>query len=342
MLLIVTSTAFGQSPIASFTVPNTQGCVPFNVQFTNTSSNAISYQWNFGNGNTSVIANPGNVFTLPGVYAVSLTATSANGLTSTTSTQITVNPKPIANFSVSINTGCQGTQVFDFQNQSTLFDSCVWDFGDGTTSNLLNPQHIYNIPGTFNVTLVVYSIQYGCSNLIAKNNLITIYPSPTAILTVNDTVSCDHQFQFQFGSQINNATSWTWDFGDGFTSSLQNLSHVYADTGYFQVQLNMISANGCSSSSPLNTKIHLKWNPIPNVVISDDTGCKPHLVSLVSTYYSNSLYSWDLGNGLTSTGSTIFHSYLDSGLFPVTLNVSYTNGCQQSINAGTVTVLQKP
>ncbi|MBK9639002.1 MAG: PKD domain-containing protein [Bacteroidetes bacterium] len=173
MLLSVAGSVFGQSPLASFSVPSSQGCVPFNVQFTNTSSNAISYQWNFGNGNTSVITNPSNVFTLPGIYTVTLTASSANGLTSTTSTQITVNPKPVANFNVSLNTGCQGSQVFDFQNQSTLFDSCVWDFGDGTTSNLLNPQHVYNIPGTFSVTLVVYNIQYGCSDLLIKSGFIT-------------------------------------------------------------------------------------------------------------------------------------------------------------------------
>lgn len=342
MLLSVAGSVYGQSPIASFSVPSAQGCVPFNVQFTNTSSNAISYQWNFGNGNTSVVANPGNVFTLPGVYNVSLTASSANGLSSTTSAQITVNPKPVANFSVSLNSGCQGAQVFDFQNQSTLFDSCVWDFGDGTTSNLLNPQHIYNIPGTFSVTLVVYSIQYGCSNLIVRNNLITIYPSPSAILTVNDTSSCDKQFLFQFGSQILNASSWVWDFGDNITSNFQNPSHVFADTGYFQVQLNMTSSFGCSSSSVLSSKIHLKWNPIPNVVISDDTGCKPHLVSLITNYYANSLYSWDLGNGVTNTGSTVYYSYPDSGLFPITLNVNYSSGCQQTVSAGPIYVLPKP
>jgi hypothetical protein len=120
MLLSVAGSVFGQSPIASFSVPSAEGCVPFNVQFTNTSSNATSYQWNFGNGNTSVVTNPSNVFSLPGVYTVSLTASNANGLTSTTSAQITVNPKPVANFNVSLNTGCQGEQVFDFQKSIYL------------------------------------------------------------------------------------------------------------------------------------------------------------------------------------------------------------------------------
>ncbi len=342
MLFSVAGSVFGQSPIASFSVPSAQGCVPYNVQFTNTSSNAISYQWNFGNGNTSVVANPGNVFTSPGVYTVSLTASSASGLTSTTSAQITVNPKPIANFSVSLNTGCQGAQVFDFQNLSTLFDSCVWDFGDGTTSNLLNPQHIYNIPGTFSVTLVVYSIQYGCNDIMVKNGFITIFPSPTTVITLNDSVTCDPFFNFQFSAVMQNTNAYTWNFGDGTTSTLFNPSHIYQDTGVYFPSLTLVSINGCSSTVISNSSVHIKWNPIPLISISDDSGCMPHYLALIATQFNNASYNWDLGNGLTRPGNAVYYTYVDSGSFPVSLTVTYDNGCIQNLSPGIITVLPKP
>jgi PKD repeat protein len=340
--LFCVSSSFGQTPVASFSVPNTQGCVPFNVQFTNTSSNASSYQWNFGNGNTSVVANPGNVFTTAGTYTVTLTAISASGQSSTTSTQIIVHQKPVANFSVSQNTGCQGVQVFDFQNQSILFDSCVWDFGDGTTSNLFNPQHVYNISGTFNVTLVVYSIQYGCSDIKVKNAYVTVFPSPTATFTVNDSISCDPQFSFQFSAQMQNAISWSWNFGDGSTSTQTNPSHVYPDTGRYFPTLTMTSSNGCSQTVAMPTSMHVKWNPIPQISISDDSGCMPHYVALVATHYNNASYNWSLGNGLTRTSSAVYYTYPDSGSYPLAITVTYDNGCQRNLSPGVITVLPRP
>lgn len=333
---------FGQTPVASFSVSNTQGCVPFNVQFTNTSTNAVSYQWNFGNGNTSVIANPGNVFATAGMYTVTLTATSGSGQTSTTSTQIIVHQKPVADFSVTQNAGCQGVQIFDFQNQSSLFDSCVWDFGDGTTSNLFNPQHVYNIAGTFNVTLVVYSIQYGCSDIKVRNAYITVYPSPSATFSLNDSSSCDPQFSFQFSAQMQNAISWTWNFGDGSTSSQANPSHIYPDTGKYFPTLTMVSNNGCSQTVSMPNAIHVKWNPIPQISISDDSGCMPHYIALVATHYNNASYSWNLGNGLTRTSSAVYYTYADSGSYPLSMTVTYNNGCQRNLSPGVITVLPRP
>ncbi|MBK9320231.1 MAG: PKD domain-containing protein [Bacteroidetes bacterium] len=184
MIIVFVSRLHAQNPVASFSVPSSQGCVPFNVQFNNTSINAVSYQWSFGNGNTSTLANPSNVFTIAGTYTVTLTAFSSNGSSNSYSSQIIVQPKPAANFSVDINSGCQNSQIFTFTNLSTNFDSCNWDFGDGTTSNVLNPTHIYNLSGTFNVILVVYNKQYGCSDLYGLNISIVVFSKPSAVISL--------------------------------------------------------------------------------------------------------------------------------------------------------------
>src|SRR5688500_17235929 len=83
-----------QSPAASFTFSPNQGCAPLNVQFTNTSTGAVSYQWTFGNGNSSTLANPSNIYSLPGNYTVTLTAVSSGGATASVSQQINVISPP--------------------------------------------------------------------------------------------------------------------------------------------------------------------------------------------------------------------------------------------------------
>jgi PKD repeat protein len=342
MIIVFVSKVHAQNPVASFSVPSSQGCVPFNVQFNNTSINAVSYQWSFGNGNTSTLANPSNVFTIAGTYTVTLTAFSSNGSSNSYSSQIIVQPKPAANFSVDINSGCQNSQIFTFTNLSTNFDSCNWDFGDGTTSNQWNPTHIYNLSGTFNVTLVVYNKVLGCSDLLVKGSFITILPAPSAMISVNDTSTCDNNFNFQFTALMNNAVSWNWDFDDGSFSSAMNPMHVFTDTGYFNVSLILTSSNGCVDKVYAPTPVHIKWNPLPVANISQDTGCMPLNLSLNTTYYSNTLYSWNLGNGITKTGSTVYYNYPDSGIFPVTLTATYSNGCQRQVNAGPVVVHPRP
>ncbi len=341
-LLSVSTVVLAQSPVASFTVSSSQGCAPFQVQFTNTSQGAVSFQWNFGNGNTSTQTSPGNVFTSAGTYTVSLTATNAGGASNVYSMQITVYPKPSANFAVSQNAGCQGSQVFSFQNLSASFDSCIWDFGDGTTSNQLNPQHIYTISGTFNVTLVAYNKLYGCSDVKVIPGLITVYPSPSAIISVNDTSTCNPSYNFQFSAILSNAVSFTWFFGDGTQSSAASPSHIYADTGYYNISLVMTSANGCTDTVYANRLVHIKWNPVPVVSISADSGCVPHYVAMVTSNNLQANYNWNLGNGVTRNSSAVYYTYSVSGIYPVTLTASYPGGCQQVVNAGNISVFDRP
>lgn len=340
--LVAVSECYAQQPVASFNMSNSQGCVPFNVQFTNTSQNAVSYIWHFGNGNSSTLFNPVNVYSTSGVFNITLTVTSASGLTHTISQQVTVLSKPVADFYVSQQSGCQGSQVFNFTNTSLNYDSCSWDFGDGTTSSLTNPNHIYNFAGIFNVTLVVYRKSMGCSDVKIRNSLITVLPLPSAVLSVNDSVTCDKNFQFQFSAQMNNVASWNWNFGDGNSSVLQVPSHIYADTGLFQVNIALSGSNGCSTTVRLPSGIHIKWNPLPVATISSDSGCMPHTLSFSTAYFSNAFYNWNIGPGVNRTGHSVYHTYADSGMYPVSLNVNYSNGCNQSVTTGPVRVLSRP
>src|SRR5258705_7697545 len=87
-------------PVASFTVNQNNGCSPLNVQFTNTSTGAVSFFWDFGDGNTSTLTNPSNIYTNAGNYNVMLVATALPGQSDTLVSPgyITVNQNPVADF----------------------------------------------------------------------------------------------------------------------------------------------------------------------------------------------------------------------------------------------------
>ena len=108
-----------QTPVASFTSDVQIGCAPLSVHFTNTSTGANSFSWNFGNTNTSTLFNPSTVFLTPNTYTVTLIATNtANGQQSTFTATITVVPNPIADFTASAVTGCANSNSICFTNNS--------------------------------------------------------------------------------------------------------------------------------------------------------------------------------------------------------------------------------
>jgi len=133
--------------------------VPF-VDMTNTYGDAATYLWNFGDGNTSVIHNPRHLYNTDGTYEVSLSVTTASGCTDTVSKDITVYPVPTAAFTYSAEDMKINVPVV-FTDASTGAISWIWDFGDGATANVPNPQHIFTNSGSMNVMLVVAN-EYNC------------------------------------------------------------------------------------------------------------------------------------------------------------------------------------
>ena len=173
------------------------GCAPLPVQFTNESVNAITYLWDFGDGQTSNQANPLHTFTLEGTYNVTLNGYSqAGNLSQTVNSQIVVFPSPVANFSAYPNVvGQAGETVFLTDNSLNAW-SWNWNFGDpisgpDNVSTVQNPEHVYASNGNYTITLIVTN-NFGCADTTGKpgymevhvgineselNNL-TVFPNP--------------------------------------------------------------------------------------------------------------------------------------------------------------------
>lgn len=150
-------------PKADFSPVPATGYAPLSVAFTDMSTGEITgWQWDFGDGSTSVEQNPTHTFNDPGDYLVSLTVTSSKG-TSTieklvVATEVNGSPPPgapVADFTVSQIAGVAPLTV-EFTNESYGdISGILWDFGDGTTSVEENPVHVFNSPGSYQVTLTV-------------------------------------------------------------------------------------------------------------------------------------------------------------------------------------------
>jgi gliding motility-associated-like protein len=161
-------------PVAEFK-PIEPGCMPLTVQFENTSTYCTSFLWEFGDGAVSSKPDPAYTYYEPGVYKIKLTVWGDGG-TDTYSTVNDVWILPNAFFEIAPRFVYVNDQAVHFFNLSDNGDTYEWDFGDGTTSEEFNPEHLYTKEGSFDVTLNVWT-ENGCYDLYILEEGVLVEPS---------------------------------------------------------------------------------------------------------------------------------------------------------------------
>lgn len=334
------------SPATSFT--STGSCLGDQTIFTDLStisSGSIgTWQWTFGNGNNSSLQNPSETYSDTGQYIVSLTATSANGCSSTFSDTIPVYVKPTASFSTPSAT-CSRS-LLSFTDLSTIVSGSIdewrWNFGNGDTSVVQNPDYIYPAGGNYTVTLTATS-NTGCSDDFTAT--VNINDRPTALFNAINTC-VGQQVQFNDESTINGSTiiSYDWDLGDGTTSSISNPAHQYANTvADYPVSLIIVAQNGCTDTISDTIRI----NNIPTAAFTT-TGvlCSSSEVQFVdqSTVAGDTInsYFWDFGDGNTASSANPSHLFSVAGNYTVTLIAYAPTNCPSVPVQQTINVLQAP
>jgi len=255
--------------------------------------------------------------------------TICNSVLSDTAEILIVDP-PEADFSFS--SACVGVPV-QFTDLSTFPPGSItawdWDFGDGNSSILQNPQHAY-ASGTYTVTLISTTAE-GCEDTTSQ--VITVLEPPTA----------NFSFQGQCFSQTtiftdlstaapgDMVTGWSWDFGDGNTSQIQNPNHVYGLDGTYTVELIVSNQNGCADTLTQSVVIHPK--PVTDFSFSDV--CDGNLVPFQELTFLNTgtlvLWDWDLGDGNTQNVDQFDHLYAAPGTYTVVLQVESDQGCRDTV-----------
>ncbi|MFC2112261.1 PKD domain-containing protein [Bacteroidota bacterium] len=143
------------TPVAAFELPES-GCAPLSVDFVNNSEYGDQYLWDFGNGSVSYKKNPSFTYYEAGTFQISLTVYGPGG-TDTHNEILDVKRTPTAYTNVSpplVFVNDVPVKCFNLSSD-TVNASYLWDFGDGTTSDTLQPAHVYTEPGRYDITLTV-------------------------------------------------------------------------------------------------------------------------------------------------------------------------------------------
>ncbi|MCP4420376.1 MAG: PKD domain-containing protein, partial [Chloroflexi bacterium] len=267
------------------------------------------------------------------------TATDPNGNTSEFSTCITATittTEPVANF---IATPLSGTAplTVTFTNLSTNFTSSSWQFGDGGTSSLPNPTHVYTQSGAYTVTLQVTGA--GGSDTEVKVGYITVGISSATTADFSATpITGTVPLTVTFTNLSTNFTSSSWQFGDGSNSSLANPTHVYAQAGTYTVTLQVTGAGGSDTEIKVGYITVDAPPPTVNFSATPITGTVPLSVTFTNLSTNFTISSWQFGDGGNSSLANPTHVYTQAGTYTVTLQVTGAGGSDTEIKVGYITV----
>lgn len=312
---------------ASASANRTQGCDPLTVQFADASNGAIAWTWQFGDGNSSSVKNPQHTYQGNGMYTVTLIAAFPGGCIDTIvyTDLISVN-SPQADFYSPTVAGCSPTQI-SFINTTSDADTFRWYFGDGAMSNGVNPQNIYYIPGTYTVTLVAIN-SFGCKDSVVKQDYITI-PGTVTNFGIATTNGCQGA-PVQFTDSSVNASTWSWDLGDGSLQSVKNPSHVYQQPGTYTVTLITWDSTGCNSAYTYPTPLVIHPKPEASGSAADSTLCSYEPLQLTNLSQGAISYEWHFGDGQYDTTATPIHFYQSAGTFHPWLVATNQMGCKDT------------
>ena len=260
-------------PAIAFTVSDTLGCTGvLNVGTSNTTTNANSYIWDWGDNTTaSSFTSPTHLYTTQGQYLITLIA--SNGVCKDTASQLVkISTKPLVDFSVNANVTC-GTAKVKFTNLTVNGDNYLWSFGDGTASTEIDPAKSFtpNI-NPYTIKLVAFST-FGCKDSTIKANLVLakvapasdFFISPTPVITVPN-----YTFSFNNLTLNSNNYQYQWSLGDGtFADTRDVINHKYTDTGNYPIRLIVLDKiSNCPDTTIKIARIDgfPGWMFIPNAV----------------------------------------------------------------------------
>jgi len=307
------------------------------------SGTITSWNWNFGDGNTSTLQNPTHTYNTDGTYAVQLITADAGQCSDTVVINVTLFPNPTSTISYTFSnsglnapSGCL-IETIQFTDASTIAlpDNIVgwnWDFGDGNTSILQNPSHQFAASGNYTVQLIVTS-NNGCKDTSSIN--LTIYPLPTADFTfTNVCLGTNTPFTNLSNGNGGTINQWNWDFdNDGTVDDItQNPTNGYVGAGNYTAELFVSTLNGCVDS--ITKTVVVNPNPVAN--FSATSECLNTITQFTdsSTVSTGSIatYQWDFGDvvGLSAL-QTPSYLYTSSGIFNVSLTVTSDSGCSDNI-----------
>lgn len=352
-------------PVPTFTADETHGCLPFNVTFTNSTSNGSNYQWTFGDGTTySGQTPPTHLYNTLDTFTVTLSCTGTLGCSATTTFNNYIYTSILnADFAPTDSSGCSPltTNYIDLSGHwYSMYDpivSWIWTFDDGSTYNGQAPPADTYTTGLYDLSLTV-TTGNGCVASLTEPDFIRVGEIDSIDFTYSPLSNCARvPFTFDGIPYISvpylpNEVSYNWQFGDGDFASTQDASHGYSiDTGYFDVTFT-VNFRGCIESMEIDSAIYLigpisKFSPSP-VHICNPTSFPVSVpmtdMSVIGQPTDDVKMIWKWNDPLNTTtvyedvdldpdddGGAIYNNFPDYGIYPIEQVIyNYTTGCSDS------------
>ena len=246
-----------------------------------------SYRWNFGDETASEQENPVHQFLNPGTYQVSLTVNSAKGCIATINKPVTVDYLPLANFT--INNVCQGNPV-NPSNLSSIEEGNLtyhWNFGDGSTATIPEPNHTYALPGTYPVTLKVSSDNHCTDSLV---RFVQVFELPNAY--AGEDVSVSKGEKIRLNASGGSIYSW-YPSGSLSNAFVSNPLASPSETTDYIVQVEDL--NSCVNYDTLTVTVIDDYKITPNNIITpDDNGINDNwVIENIESYGNCTVFIFD-------------------------------------------------
>lgn len=330
-------------PVAAFTAAPVTVCAAGQVQFTNTSTGAEEWFWDFGDGGFSTEKNPAHQFGDTGLFTIKLIASSTGCTDTLVKKDYIRNDPPIGRFNVVRD--CAKPYEIGFRDSSIGGQRYKWYFGDGDSSDLRFPKHTYKVTGTYQVQFIVY---HGSCSYTSNASVRIIDERPT--LSAADTIVCRNApVSFKAGNvNAGNIASYHWNFGDGSTAVTggDEVSHAYSKPGLYTVQLITIDAVGCAdTTNPISIRVHgataaftiPEGACVGSTVVFKDS-------SVTDGSHPITRWNWSFGDGNAQGYSVapFTHNYNNAGSYQVQLKITDSYGCVDSVTAPTPIVITDP
>ena len=316
----------------------------------------LSFLWNLGDGTTSTEPVVTHSYAKGGTYTVTLTVTNTSGLkcdTSVSTRTVTVNTPPAAVLK-GPKSGCANTAL-TFDASGSMDNTpenltYAWDFGDGTKAKGKTVSKKYAKGGIYYVALTVDdNANTPCSVDTAKQTIkINNPPVAEAGQDVSMCVAPGQAYKINFdGSGSSDADrdtlTYRWDFGDGQTGEGKRVSHTYTKGGSYTVKLMADDGSGSACAFDVD-RVNVNLSKPPIARAGDDmavcTGTSVILDGSGSSSEEGKLsYSWDLGDGTTTKGPKVKHTYTKGGVYTAILTVDNGRGTKCAVANDAVRVI---
>jgi len=317
------------APTATFVNDNPAGCtLPHTISYTANSNNDVTWLWNFGDGTTSSEQQPSHTYDTYGVYPIQLSITNINGCVNIYTDTVRVIETEVQ-LTGPDYWGCAPYEFTLDESSATAvpINSWEWNIFDENdvlvfTSTEENPTHTIVDTGLYNVQLTVVN-QDGCSSTGIFEGAVAIGEEVIPNFSATPLETCIDAIVSFTDLSSANANFWIWDFGDGVAvEDVQNPSHEYIDTGFFDVQL-FAFHYGCFSEILFEDLIHVN-PPIGRAIVQRD--CEnPYSITFADRSFGVDSVFWDFGEeNLSTDTSTILsptHVFADTGCYKVVHSV---------------------